>query len=158
MINKFRIRRCMFLMIALLWASPSIASTDIAIEHAWTPQGPMTMTMHAGYFMLTNHTADTLELISVSSDHYGQIEIHKADMVDGLSSMRKLNKLAVLSHEKVVFSPGGLHLMMRDPLKRLQLGDTFIVRLESESDIIKEFTMHVAQRHMQPATSHHGHP
>ena len=77
----------------------------------------------AGYFTLTNHSDKAIELTGVSSKAFAKVEIHEHLMEDGMMSMQQVTKNIVIKpHQSVVFSPGGYHLMLFKPSKKIRKG------------------------------------
>jgi len=92
----------------------------------------------AGYMVIENHTNKVQELITVTSSAFQKIEIHKTVQKDGMASMEGQNKLPIPAEGKVVLKPGGTHLMLINPTKRLTAGDSvsFVLKFASGSKSI----------------------
>jgi periplasmic copper chaperone A len=96
-----------------VWARPGIADGNSAI-----------------FFVIENH-GDADVLLAASSDVADAVELHKTTMQDGVMRMEHQMKVPVLAG-KTEFKPGGLHIMLIGLQDDLQVGDTFIVRLNFE--------------------------
>lgn len=66
----------------------------------------------AGYFVLTNHTADKITLTGASSELARAIEMHKTVQRENSVGMQRVSNLSVEPGEQVRFERGGLHLMI----------------------------------------------
>lgn len=70
----------------------------------------------AGYLTLENSGPGADELVNVTSEFFSHVEIHQHSHDNGMMRMRKLDSVVILEGETVVFQPGGLHLMLFDPV------------------------------------------
>ncbi|GAA0320872.1 copper chaperone PCu(A)C [Sphingomonas oligophenolica] len=97
----------------------------------------------AAYFTLHGGETDAT-LISVSSDVAIRTELHESMQAGSMSSMKPLDHLAVPAGSKIVFKPGGKHVMLFDvnpiivPGRTLPLLFTFAdgLRIEYAATVI----------------------
>lgn len=78
----------------------------------------------AGFMTLTNPDRKADALVSVESASAARVEIHRSSMANGVASMQKLPRLELPAGGKVVFGPGGHHLMFVGLKAPLKAGDT----------------------------------
>jgi hypothetical protein len=107
--------------------------SGLTISDAWVRMAPPTLKTHGGYLTLTNHGKEPKELISVSSDNYGEVQIHLSKIVDGVATMQRMESVEVAPGKTVEFKPGGLHLMMLSAKKPLEKGKTVPITLRFRS-------------------------
>ncbi|PKM06061.1 MAG: hypothetical protein CVV14_13995 [Gammaproteobacteria bacterium HGW-Gammaproteobacteria-4] len=117
-------------LLALLFtaAMPSSAMAQQAVVEAngaWIRIAPPGAMMLAGYLTLTNNGDAVAELESVHSDVFGSVELHRTEIVDGVSRMRAVPSLRIAPGESVQLQPGGMHLMLMQPAA--QLGDPIAI-------------------------------
>lgn len=126
MFIEFRMFRTIFLLTALIISFTAFAHKDggIVVKNAWVREAPPVSPVLAGYMVIENHTADTKDLVSVTSSAFQKIEIHQTIHKDGVASMKAQNKLSIAAEGKVELKPGGTHLMLINPAKRLKTGDS----------------------------------
>lgn len=67
-----------------------------------------------GYFSLQNNTGEALELVAITAPRIGSIEIHETVETEGMLRMRRVPSVRIESNQRVVFEPGGKHLMLFD--------------------------------------------
>jgi copper(I)-binding protein len=80
----------------------------------------------AVYYILNNSTPTDDVLLGALTTVASNAEVHKSVMNDqGVMSMQPQETVTVPSKGRVVFEPGGLHLMLFDLRKDLKIGDTF---------------------------------
>jgi len=97
---------------------------DLSITNAWlrpAPKGGMS----ALYFTITNNrsTADTLLAIDLPIS--SNVEFHETRTQNGVSGMYPLGtRIPIPPHTRLVFKPGGKHVMIMGLQKALASGDT----------------------------------
>lgn len=123
----------LWLVVAVLCAcgngAPPPPPSAPALPSAWIRLGPPDAMMLAGYLGIDNASDTPLQLQRVDSDAFGAIEVHRTEVVDGVSSMREVPDLIVPPHARVVLEPGAMHLMLMQPTRPLHEGDRVMVRL-----------------------------
>lgn len=96
--------------------APQPATAGPAITDAWVRQVPPAARMTAGYLNVYNPGPDELVIVGVESPLFNSIELHGTFMVDGVARMRHQETVTVAPGETVRFEPGGLHLMLMQPV------------------------------------------
>jgi len=84
------------------------------------------------YFMIENGATQNDTLLSVEADIATAVELHLSEMEGDHMSMHQQDAVSVAAGEAVVFSPGGLHVMLVGLTRELKAGDTFDVTLQFE--------------------------
>ena len=138
----------------LLSAFGTAATEDIEVHSAWvrpTAQGENA----AVYLTLYNHTDTADELLSVSSSAADVIEIHESKMENDIMQMNMLMSLPIAAEEEIVFTPGGLHIMLVNIKEELVLGGhiDIILHFKNHADIAVE--VHIEDSMPE---EDHGHP
>ena len=95
----------------------------------WVRMPPVAMPMMAGFGRIENACGDAVAVVGVRSDAFADVSLHETRIVDGVSRMRAVPRLAVPAGGSVELKPGGLHLMLMRPLRPLAEGDVARVRL-----------------------------
>ena len=119
---------------ALAASSPARADDGCLpeIHDAWLRQPPMAMPMLAGFARIENGCGRPLAVVSAHSEAFGSVELHETTVVDGVSRMRAVPRLALAPGASVELKPGGLHLMLMRPAAALAPGDAVPVSLRLE--------------------------
>lgn len=86
-------------------APPAVSAARIVLP-------PPGRTMAVGYFELENEASHPIELRDFSSAAFNAIEMHETTDTDGISRMRRLERLEIPAGGSVRFAPGGKHLML----------------------------------------------
>lgn len=117
---------------ALWWVADMAPAAPVEIDNPRIRLVPGGAPM-AGYFTIANHTDAPIRLVSVESEAFGHIMIHRTVVSDGGARMAHQDKgVLVGAGETVVFEPQGLHLMMMRAREQLEVGDAVDVVLGFE--------------------------
>lgn len=112
-------------------------------------------TTGAGFLTLTNPDRKADALVAVESPAARKVEIHRSVMAGGVSSMQKLERVDVAPGGRVVFAPGGHHLMLLGLKQALKTGDKVPATLVFASGARVKTVLEV--RLAAPAAEHHHH-
>ena len=114
-----------------LLAAPSLAAATapaVTISHPWmrflTARIPA-----AGYFTLSNGSAQPATLTAAASPDCGQLMLHRSVSENGTARMEMVPNVVVPPHGTVTFSPGGYHLMCMSPAAAIAPGGSVPVSL-----------------------------
>ena len=106
-------------------------ATELAVSDAWIRLLPGEAPA-GGYFILRSGGNHREVLIGVTSTAFGQAMMHRTTEEGGLSRMRPVDAVEIPTRGRVVFSPGGYHLMLTGPKRKLAVGDRVEITLEFE--------------------------
>jgi copper(I)-binding protein len=111
----------------------------LQFAHAWIRTAPPASPVMAGYLQIRNPTALEMKIESVASDAFGSAELHEMREVNGVMRMRALRDLRLLPDSEVSLAPGGMHLMLMQPVRELSAGDmvavTFVLANGGRQDV-----------------------
>jgi periplasmic copper chaperone A len=86
------------------------------------------------YFSVQNTMSTAVTLRRVSSPEFANVEMHTTLMDGGIARMTPLDLLTVAGRSVVVFTPGGPHLMLMEPVDGLEIGDDVTLEFHYEAD------------------------
>ena len=135
---------------------PVLASGEMEVHDPWIREAPPTVKVLAGYFTLHNHSDKTHAIISVSSPKFESVEIHRTEIKNGMTRMHPVSKVMISSHGKVLFEPGGLHLMLINPKNKIKSGDKAQLTLHLADGSTFNFTVPVRKKEGMEDHSNHG--
>lgn len=116
------------LLALLLWpAATALACDGLEVESGWVRPPLPGMAMTAGYARLANRGDAALTIDRVSSVAFGGADLHRTEVEDGLSRMRRALPLTLAPGAVQVLEPGGYHLMLFDPAGPLLSGAALAV-------------------------------
>lgn len=138
----------------------------ITVSGQWARNSPMMATAGAAYMTVTSSAGDALVKASVDPSVAGTVELHETRMVEGgmtdttmagmdmtettmpgmgAMEMVPVDKIELPAGEAVALAPGGLHIMLLDLAKPLELGETFTITLTFESGATQDVTVEVRE-------------
>lgn len=112
----------LFALVSLGACAREGAACAPQVREGWIRLVPGGMPMHAGFGRIDNACAAPATIVSASSPSYGSAMLHESRIVDGVSRMRMLRELRIAPGDAAVLKPGGLHLMLMDPVSPLKPG------------------------------------
>ncbi len=122
-------RLCLFfvaLMLPLTAHAESIVP-NIFIRDGWSVPPVAGLNIGVAYVSMVNQYAEPVTLTHITGDVSETIELHTHLLVKDIMQMRQLNELVIEPNQDVTFKPGGLHLMLINLKKPLDVGDSFPV-------------------------------
>lgn len=105
----------------------------------------------AMYFTLVNTRPASYNIVNISSDQVGRIEMHQTiNDSNGVSQMVKVDYPFLISGNlNVAFKPGDMHIMLYDIRKNLNVGDTVDITFFFDDNSVKTVTAKVASDNPQ---------
>jgi len=102
-------------------------AAGVSIEKPWM-RFIIKMRPAAGYFTLHNGTDKAVSLTGASSSACGMTMLHESKEVNGIAKMLPVKSIKVPAGGKLVFQPGGYHIMCMKP--KMKIGDHVPVTLK----------------------------
>lgn len=115
--------------IGLLGGAGLAPAGTVRIDDPWIREAPPKATMLAAYMTITNISGEQLVLQAASSPDFKMITIHRTEMSEGAAHMMKQPALTIEAGKSVELKPGGYHLMLMKPQRRLTEGDEVQLQL-----------------------------
>ncbi len=149
-----KIKQTLSTLILLLSGVSSLSyASEIQIEDAYVNAPPPISNVAAGFFIVSNHSTQSVDITHISSPVAGKVEIHSTSHEHGQMKMRKVDKLSIPSHESVTLSPGNMHLMFMQLKHVLNPGEHTEITVEfSNGDTV---TVDAEIRDMREQTQDH---
>ena len=119
----------------------------LVIEDAWIAEAPPVSKVMVAYMRLKNTGAKTIEIIHAESELYSSIEFHETIHKNGIARMIRHDKLDIPANNKLELKPGGTHMMLFNPIKRLKEGNTVNIKLTTKNNKIIIVTVPVKKAH-----------
>ncbi len=108
--------------LALAALNPARAAPPLEVSDAWVRVTPGAE-VAAAYFTLHNAGPATVSVVAVSSPLAGMAMIHETRLNGTQTTMRARAAVAVPPGATVRFAPEGLHVMLHDLRRALNVGD-----------------------------------
>ena len=119
----------------LFIAGSTLAAPTMDITDSWVREAPPASRVLAAYRQIINLTDSDLSVTGITSPDFEAAELHRTVVEDGVARMLPVPDLTVPAGGSIMLEPGGLHLMLFDPVRPLQQGDTVTLVLH-RSDAI----------------------
>lgn len=84
-----------------------------------------------------------IKLVLADSEVAKIVELHTHTNDNGVMRMRKVEFIEIPANGQTVLKPGGLHIMLIDPISDLKTGQTVSVKLQFEDGSTKQVDMPV---------------
>lgn len=110
--------------LCLLVVASTTAAPTMDITDGWVREAPPTSRVLAAYMQIINLTDTDLTVTGISSPDFDSAELHRTVVEDGVARMLPVPKLTIPAADSVLLEPGGLHLMLFDPVRPLLQGDS----------------------------------
>ena len=111
-------------MTALLPVPSLSGETGLGIRQPWIREAPPTARVLAAYMIIEN-PGDTPVIISrITSPEFQRCELHRTQVEEGVAKMVPVTALEIPATGSVALLPGGLHLMLFEPVRPLRESDS----------------------------------
>jgi len=107
---------------------------QLTITDSWARQSILPNNNSAAYMKISNPTDQDITIIGASaSETANNVELHKSFVDEkGVSRMTSVDKIVVPAKTDIELSPGGMHIMLLDLKKSLNVGDKFDIQIKIE--------------------------
>jgi hypothetical protein len=116
-------------------AGSTLAAPTMDITDGWVREAPHTSRVLAAYMQIINLTDSELTVTGITSPDFEAAELHRTVVENGMARMLPVPELTIPAGGSITLAPGGLHLMLFDPVRPLQQGDTVTLVLHRSDDI-----------------------
>ncbi len=96
----------------LLTCATVHATGGIVVENAWIREAPPNTKTLAAYMTIQNHGNKMRSLSTVTSTQFEKVEPHLSSNINGIAKMKAIKNVDIPAEGSVLFTPGGLHLML----------------------------------------------
>jgi len=147
-INQRFLNFCCLLMACIFMAAcdSEPVNTGPTLSDAWIRALPTGSGMTAGFGTLHNPGPTAIQIVSFSSPSFGEVSLHRTEMVDGVSRMREVPVLSIDADSRIVLAPGGYHLMLMMPAGDIQPGHTVTLEMATADGRSFRFAVPVERR------------
>ncbi|MDV3469246.1 copper chaperone PCu(A)C [Stenotrophomonas sp. C3(2023)] len=118
-------------LLMLCAGSASAVQVDcVKVSDGWARLPPGAASMTAGYMTLRNECPDAVRIVGARSAQFADVSVHETTLNDGVSRMQHVHEVPLARGASVEFKPGGLHLMLMQPVAPLQPAQQLQVTLQ----------------------------
>jgi copper(I)-binding protein len=119
----------------MLLAGSTLAAPTMDITAGWVREAPPTSRVLAAYMQISNLTDSDLTITGITSPDFDAVDLHRTVVEDGVARMLPVPELTIPAGGSIALEPGGLHLMLFEPARPLQQGDSVTLVLHRSDDI-----------------------
>jgi copper(I)-binding protein len=116
-------------------AGSTLSAPTMDVIDGWVREAPPTSRVLAAYMQIINLTDGDLTVTGVTSPDFETADLHRTVVEEGVARMLPVPELTIPAGSSVTLEPGGLHLMLFDPVRPLQEGDSVTLVLHRSDDI-----------------------
>lgn len=127
----------LFCTLILLCCSANVIADELIITDARVPEAPPGAKVMAGYMNIQNKGQEEILIEKVTSPQFKMVEMHRSLQQNGMMTMEWQLHIHVPVGIVTTMEPGGKHLMLMRPVKRLVAGDKI------------ELTLHLSNNQQQ---------
>jgi copper(I)-binding protein len=140
----------------LTLAGNSTATDDaLEIEDAWIAEAPPVSKVLAAYMEIENETDQDRKAIAMQCEAFERTEFHRSTDQDGVARMERLDVLIIGAKSELELKPGGYHIMLFNPERRLRAGDKTACSMEFDDGTLLQFDLDVRQAYPEDHSHHH---
>ncbi len=123
------------------WTADAQSSGNVAVEQPWARASIGTARPAAAYLTLVNTGGGMARLVGVESPVAGRAEAHRTIKQGEVMRMEPTVNIELPAGGRVVFEPGGLHIMLMDLKQSLKKGENFPMTLRFADGGVIEVTV-----------------
>lgn len=120
-------KRVIFGSVLMVMSGAAFAAP--VISDAWIPEQPPGAMANAVFLHMKNPTDKPEALVKAAAPGFRQVQLHKSVKVNGMHKMIEQKEIIIPAHGETDLAPGGFHIMLIGPEKRLQAGNKLPVTL-----------------------------
>ncbi len=121
-----------------------IGAEKLVVRDAWIQEMPPARKLTAAYMVIENNSDRETSLVAAKTDIAGVVELHRAEMDNGMMRMRKLDRIRLPAGRTEL--TGDLHIMLIDLKSPVKEGDQVALTLEFENAPSKTVMIPVRKR------------
>jgi copper(I)-binding protein len=96
-----------------------MTKNSLVVSNAWIRLMPPIASSTAAYFILENQSDKAIEIVNISTAIAKKATLHDTIVENDMATMVPLKTLKIAGGDKVVFAPGGKHLMIMGLIEKL---------------------------------------
>ena len=140
-----RVNRRPWLLLILVMLFPASAFAELDITDARIKNLPPTVPVRAGYMTIHNPSQVAVSIVAIHSKAFASVEIHRSVMQDGMMRMDLVEALEIDADTSLKLAPGGLHLMMMQPVEATRPGEQIEIILQLSDGSKQSLKMEVIE-------------
>lgn len=145
------------ILLASLTSLFAIADNRLEIDDAWIAEAPPVSKVMAAYMEIENETAQDRQAVSLECKEFARAEFHRTIEEDGIASMQHQQVLDIPANTELELEPGGYHIMLFNPARRLLAGNKTECSMKFDDGTIVSFELEIKKPSVEDHSHHHHH-
>jgi copper(I)-binding protein len=145
------------LIIAAALSPAADADAILEIEDAWLAEAPPVSKVMAAYMEIENNSQQERKAVAMVCNDFSRTEFHRTIENDGVASMQHQPVLTIPAGSELKLEPGGYHVMLFNPVRRLLAGDSTKCSMEFDDGTTMDFKLDVRKTSVEDHSHHHHH-
>jgi copper(I)-binding protein len=135
----------------------AIAADQLEIDDAWIAEAPPVSKVMAAYLEIENETSHDRLATSMHCQEFDRAEFHQTIETDGIARMEHQQNLKIPADSELELKPGGYHIMLFNPARRLQAGDRTKCNMSFDDGSTIDFELEIKKASVDDHSHHHHH-
>jgi copper(I)-binding protein len=152
---KIYLENLLALSLALVISNAAFAGDELEIEDAWIAEAPPVSKVMAAYMEIENETQHDRQATSMQCEEFERAEFHRTVEKNGMASMEHQQVLNINADSELELRPGGYHIMLFNPARRLQAGDQTGCSMTFDDGTTINFDLKVKKSSVEDHSHHH---
>ena len=131
------------------------ATETLDITHPWVREAPPSARVLAAYMSIKNTSGSAISIEGISSPDFESAELHRTVIKEGIASMQHIKQLDIPVNESINLEPGGLHLMLFNPVHAMTAGDKVTLTLHLSNEICVTVSAALVRKTGEAHSHHH---
>ncbi|MGB5278597.1 MAG: copper chaperone PCu(A)C [Gammaproteobacteria bacterium] len=154
---KLSIEKCLLFIFATLMSYGVLAGNTLEIDDAWIAEAPPVSKVMAAYLKIENETERERQATAMQCEEFERAEFHQTVEKDGMARMAHQQTLKIPADSELELKPGGYHIMLFNPARRLQAGDQTNCKMSFDDGSTISFTLKIKKSSVDDHSHHHHH-
>ena len=154
---KLNAEKLLMTSLAVVLSGHAVASEGLEIDDAWIAEAPPVSRVMAGYMEIENETRHDRRATSMQCEEFERAEFHLTVEEDGVARMEPQQFLDIKADSELELEPGGYHIMLFNPARRLQAGDRTACSMNFDDGTTVRFQLEVKKPSVEDHSHHHHH-
>lgn len=134
------------LLVAMTACCASKSESELQVTEAWVRAMLPSSNVTSAYGKFSNQGAVSIEIVAITSDSFSRVSLHETRIQQGVSRMESHSSWILQPGNDLVLQPGGLHLMLMQPTRDIQVGSEITLIVTEKSGKTFEFLLRVEAR------------
>lgn len=135
------------------FAKKTAEGFDLESAYIFQPLSGSTAT--AGYGTIKNNSEKEMTVEIVKAEGFKAVELHETVSKEGMMSMQKVDSFKISKKGSVELVPGGNHIMLFDPLKKISENDKIKVTFKVNGKNFEKSIVVKSRNEVAPEHNHH---